>query len=111
MKFNPTKLSWAAPTTNADGTPITYALEYEVGLEDPDGELQPLMVVPSQLQTDAGNYEAPISDLGLPKGKTYRIAMRTFAKDDPKRMSQWSNTVEFAISEQIPNAPLELRVI
>jgi len=108
MKVNPTKLSWKAPTTNVDGTPITYALEYEVGVVQTDGSISPLMVVPSQLQTDAG-YEAPIGDLGLDYG-IYEVVLRTFAKDAPERVSDWSNPVGFAISEQIPNAPLELRV-
>ena len=109
MKVNPTKLSWKAPTTNVDGTPITYALEYEVGVVQTDGSISPLMVVPSQLQTDVG-YEAPIADLQLDYG-TYEIALRTFAKDNPQRVSDWSNPVEFAISQEIPSAPLELRVI
>jgi hypothetical protein len=107
MKVNPTILSWKGPTTNVDGTPITYALEYEVGLVA-DGNVTPLMVVPAQLQTGTG-YEAPIGGLGLDYG-TYEVVLRTFAKDDPERVSDWSNPVEFAISEQIPNAPLELRV-
>lgn len=107
MKVNPTMLSWKAPTTNVDGTPITYALEYEVGIVA-DGTITPLMVVPAQLQTGT-DYEAPIGGLGLDYG-TYEIVLRTFAKEDPERVSDWSNSVEFAISEQIPNPPLELRV-
>ena len=109
MKINPTKLSWVAPVTNEDGTPIDYALEYEAGLESDTGSLVPLMVIPAQLQT-GNEYEAPIADLGLGSGATYRIALRTFAKDDPNRKSVWSNKVEFAISDRIPNPPLELRV-
>lgn len=108
MKVNPTILSWKGPTTNVDGTPITYALEYEVGLVGSDGAITPLMVVPAQLQTNT-DYEAPIGGLGLDYG-VYEIVLRTFAKEAPERVSDWSNPVEFAISEQIPNAPLELRV-
>lgn len=108
MKINPSIMSWTAPTTNIDGTPIQYDLEYEVGLMDAKQVIQPLMVIPAQLQT-GNDYEAPIDALDLVNG-TYQIALRTFAKDDPKRVSAWSNPVEFAISEQIPNAPLALAV-
>lgn len=109
MKINPEKLAWTAPKTNVDGTPIDYALEYEVGLQDEEGALVPLMVVPSQLQTDEG-YEAPIADLGLESGKVYRVALRTFAKEEPKRVSAWSDVVSFAISDRIPSPPLDVRV-
>jgi len=108
MKINPSVLSWTALTTNIDGTPIQYDLEYEVGLMDANQVVRPLMVIPAQLQT-GNDYEAPIDALGLANG-TYQIALRTFAKDNPKRVSTWSNPVEFAISEQIPNAPLALAV-
>ena len=109
MKINPTKLSWQAPVTNVDGTPIDYVLQYEVGLMDAQGVLQPLIVIPAQLQS-GNEYEAPIADLQLASGSTYNIALRTFAKEDPARKSTWSNKVEFAISDRIPNAPLELAV-
>lgn len=108
MKINPSVMSWTAPTTNVDGTPIQYELEYEIGMSDANGAISPLMVIPAQLQTDS-DYKAPIAALGLANG-TYQIALRTFAKDDPKRVSAWSEPVEFAISEQIPNAPLALAV-
>lgn len=107
IKVNPTKLTWQAPTTNVDGTPINYAIEYEVGIVTGD-TIDVLMVVPAQLQTDTG-YEAPISELGLDYG-VYEIVLRTFAKDDPERVSAWSNPADFAISREIPNAPLDLRV-
>ena len=109
MKVNPTILSWKAPTTNVDGTPIDYALEYEVGLVGADGSIAPLMVVASQLQT-GDTYEAPIADLGLEVGQTYAIAMRTFAKEQPSRKSTWSAQVEFAISNRIPMPPLSVAV-
>jgi|AntRauTorcE11898_2_1112593.scaffolds.fasta_scaffold77097_1 hypothetical protein len=109
MKINPTKLNWKAPTTNVDGTPIDYALEYEVGMVGAEGVISPLMVVPSQLQTDAG-YEAPITELGLDVGRTYEIALRSFAKEQPSRKSVWSDTVEFAMSNRIPSPPLSVTV-
>ena len=109
MKVNPKQLSWKAPTTNVDNTPIDYELNYEVGLEDANGQLQPLMVIPGQLQ-DGSTYTAPIADLGLTAGKVYTIALRSFAKDDPARKSQYSASVEFAISDRIPNPPLVFAV-
>jgi hypothetical protein len=110
MKINPTTLSWMAPTTNVDGTPIDYELQYEIGLYDEEADsIVPLMTVPSSLRTDeAGAYEAPIADVGLDTG-SYEMALRSFAKEDPERVSLWSNTVEFAISDRIPNPPLEFR--
>ena len=109
MNINPTEMTWQAPTTNTDGTPIDYVLNYEVGLEDGNGQLQPLMVIPGQLQ-EGGEYKAPMGNLGLPVGSTYRIALRTFAKDQPARKSVYSDLVEFAISDRIPNPPLGFAV-
>jgi hypothetical protein len=106
MKINPTKLGWSAPKTNEDGTEITYSLEYEVGkLVAPD-TIEPIMVVASQLQ-EGGRYEAPLSDVALGYGE-HTLMLRTFAKDDPKRKSKWSVGVTFALSAEIPNAPLDL---
>jgi hypothetical protein len=106
MKVNPKQLIWQAPTTNVDGTPIDYALNYEVGLSV-DGKMEPLMVVPGQLQ-GGGEYTAPIADLGLAPGRVYAIALRSFAKEQPARKSAYSGTVKFAISERIPSAPFML---
>ena len=110
MKINPTTLSWMAPTTNVDGTAIDYELQYELGLYDNEADLiEPLMTIPAQLRNDeTGAYEAPIADVRLDTG-TYEMALRSFAKEDPERVSTWSNTVEFAISDRIPSAPLEFR--
>lgn len=107
MKINPKTMSWEAPTTNVDGTPITYALEYEVGL-DQNGVLAPIVTIPGQLK-EGDSYTAPIADLPLEYGE-HTIAMRSFAKDDPGRMSAWSEPVSFVLSEEIPNAPLDFRV-
>lgn len=110
MKFNPEKLVWKAPTTNVDGTPIDYELDYELGVAGTDGTFAPVLVVPAQLQGD-GYYNAPIAEMPFEKGGVYTVAMRSFAKDDRTRMSAWSNPVEFAISDRVPSAPLELRAI
>lgn len=109
MKLNPTTLSWNAPTTNVDGTPIDYELEYEVGLapEGAVGDYQPLVTIPGQLREDE-TYEAPISDLPLEYGE-HTIAMRSFEKAMPTRVSAWSEPVTFML-QTVPSRPLELRV-
>lgn len=108
MKTNPKTMSWEAPTTNEDGTEITYALEYEVGLKPPEGPFYVIVTIPGQLQED-DRYTAPIADLSLEHGE-YTIALRSFAKENPERVSAWSNAVTFVLSAEIPERPLELRV-
>lgn len=108
MKINPETLSWTAPTTNVDGTEITYVLEYEVGLSEND-MFVPIVTIPGQL-ADNDRYTAPIADLPLEYGE-HTIALRSFAKEDPDRKSVWSAPVSFVLSEEIPNAPLDFRVI
>lgn len=108
MKLNPTTMSWNAPTTNIDGTPIDYELEYEVGLHTGEqGGYEPLLTIPGQLR-EGETYEAPISDLMLEHGEN-TIAIRSFAKQDPDRISEWSEPVTFRL-QPVPSAPLELRV-
>jgi hypothetical protein len=105
MKVNPKVIAWSAPTTNTDGTQIAYALEYEVG-QVLVGGIVPIMVVASQLQ-EGGKYNAPITDISLDYGE-HTLVLRTFAKDDPERKSDWSASVTFALSAEIPSAPLDL---
>lgn len=107
MKINPKKLSWEAPTTNVDGTPIDYEVDYELGIEV-NGVINPFLVVPAQLN-ELGGYEAPIADMGFDYGE-HVVALRTFAKNDPTRKSVWSNTVNFIMSRRIPKAPTSLSV-
>jgi len=111
MKVNPKTMGWAAPTTNEDGTAITYELNYEVGVrsgENPTGDYDPIVTIPGQLR-DGGRYEAPISDLPLDFGR-HEIVLRAFAKDDPDRMSAWSPPVAFVLSAEKPSAPKGLQV-
>lgn len=105
MKINPKTLSWQAPTTNTDGTPIQYALEYELGVET-NGAFVPQLTVPAQLNSD-GRYEAAIEGMAFEYGQ-HTVAMRTFAKDEPARKSVWSASVNFTLSRQIPNPPMDL---
>lgn len=108
MKINPKRILWTAPTQNQDGTPIDYALEYELGVEI-DGVVTPKLVIPAQLNGE-GSYEAPIADMGFEFGQ-HNIALRTFAKDDPARKSVWSASVNFTLSRRIPNPPVDLRLL
>jgi hypothetical protein len=105
MKVNPKVIAWSAPTTNTDGTQIAYALEYEVG-QVLVGGIVPIMVVASQLQ-EGGQYNAPIADIALDFGE-HTLVLRTFAKEDQERKSEWSVGVTFALSAQIPNPPFDV---
>ncbi|MFP3979147.1 hypothetical protein [Marinobacter sp. KMM 10035] len=112
MKINPTTLSWTAPTTNVDGSPIDYELEYEVGIEPKDveaevGYYKPIATIPGQLRANE-RYEAPISELPLEYGEN-TIALRSFKKAVPELVSQWSDPVTFML-QPVPERPLELRV-
>lgn len=109
MKINPKTMSWEAPTTSVDGTPIDYELEYEVGLATGKqlGDYQPVATIPGQLR-EGKTYEAPISDLALEYGE-HTIALRSFKKANPELISEWSDSVTFSL-QPVPAAPLELRV-
>lgn len=107
-KVNPTKLTWTAPTTNTDGTPIQYEVDYELGVVGEDGGITPKLVVVGELR-DSDDYVAQISEMGFEKG-THKVALRALAADDPERASEWSAPVSFTISDEIPNPPLDLAV-
>lgn len=107
MKLNPKKLIWEAPTTNSDGSAIRYELEYEVGVLMGDEMYEPILTVPGQLRVGQ-LYEAQIAHFALEAGE-HVIALRSFAKGDPERRSEWSESVVFRIAE-VPSAPLGLRV-
>lgn len=108
MKINPKTLSWQAPTTNVDGTPIDYELDYELGVVD-NGVTTAKLVIPAQLN-ETGAYEAAIANMGFAYGE-HTVALRTFAKDDPARKSAWSNSVNFILSRRIPSAPTNVAVV
>lgn len=107
-KVNPTELSWAAPTTNVDGSPIQYELNYELGIQDVNGVIQPNVAIVGSLREDE-KYVAPIADMGFETG-LHVVALRSMAADNPQRVSEWSNTVEFYISDEIPAPPLDVAV-
>jgi hypothetical protein len=108
VKVNPKDLSWVAPTTNTDGTPIQYELSYELGIQDAAGLIQPNVTIVGSLRED-DKYVAPIADMGFESG-SHTIALRSLAANDPLRVSDWSSTVQFFISDEIPSAPLDVAV-
>lgn len=110
MKINPTKLTWQAPTTNQDGSPIDYELDYEIGfISDGVADPVPYFVVPSSLQPVEGTYELMLDELGLGQG-TYMLVMRANHRENLKRVSQWSSPVAFEFTTEIPSAPLNVAV-
>lgn len=111
MTINPEKFQWRAPDTNTDGTAITVPLNYELGVANESGVFEPYMTIVGTLQTD-GVYQAPISDAFTTTGN-YTVALRTLANIDEGNVqqSEWTDAVEFIISEQVPNSPLEFTVL
>ena len=108
-KVNPSVILWDKPQNNVDGTPIDYPLEYEVGLADENGDIQPKATIVGSLQANDTTYEAPIKDMGLQAGE-HEMAIRSFEKDNPLRKSVWSDTVNFTITKVLPEAPKNLQV-
>lgn len=106
--INPTNLTWRAPTTNTDGTPIQYELSYELGVVGPQGDIQPYVTVVGSLR-ETDDYVAPISDMQFSAGE-HQVVLRALAENDPQRASEWSQPVTFIISDEIPNAPLDVAV-
>lgn len=111
MTINPEMFQWRAPNTNTDGTPITVPLDYELGVSNESGVFEPYMTIAGILQTD-DVYQAPISDAFTEFGE-YTVSLRTVARLDADNTthSAWSLPVEFTISAQVPNSPLEFTVL
>ena len=102
-KQNPTKIRWRAPTENTDGTPITYALAYNLYVND-------LLVTsfPGTLNPD-GEYQFLFSELGAPLApeQTHTVALTAFSTANPTRESAKSAAVEVFFFK-IPQAPFGL---
>lgn len=105
---NRTHLKWQAPTENTDGTPIDYALDYELGRES-NGDFVPLAVFPGTLNQD-GSYSAPLADFALDYG-THTMALRAINRDKPHLISEWSNSISFTLSTETPKAPFGLSAV
>lgn len=102
-RLNPDLITWRAPTTNVDGTPIDYELAYELEL---DGEA--VATFPGRLNAE-GIYEQSTADL-FPDVQyaAYRVTLRAFRVDQPTLKSAPSNAVEYVFDRRVPNAPFLL---
>lgn len=111
MKVNPQELSWTAPTENTDGTPIDYALAYELGWRiDPAAAFEPVASFPGQLNPD-GSYRADIPAFNFPGDQVFQLALNAFRQDAPQLKSDWSNAIEVLISGKVPLAPASFDVL
>lgn len=114
-QVNPKNLSWIAPTTNTDGSPITNPLDYELGVRRAeDAAPQAYMSVVGSLQ-EGGDYNAPLDKTGLQTGVPLFLSLRAINRMDPSNpmddlTSAWSNEVEILLSNGIPEAPTNFTV-
>jgi hypothetical protein len=101
------ELRWNAPTTNVDGTPIDYPLDYELGSR-PAGDVQeptPLFSVVGTLQGD-GSYLAPLTQMAWDTNGQYELFLRAINRDDPAAISGWNDPILLTVSSSIPNPPV-----
>jgi len=98
-------LRWQPPTTNVDGTPIDYPLDYELGskLTTDAGEPQARFVVVGTLQGD-GTYEAPLAQMGWAVGQ-HELYLRAINHNDLNAVSAWNDPILLSVSASVPNPP------
>ena len=106
---NPTVFRWQAPTTSEDGTPIDYALNYELGEDDGTGVYTPIVTIVGALQPD-DFYEAQVDQIAWTVGE-HTVALRTINAEEEGKVSAWSNPATFVWSDRIPNPPLFFSVV
>jgi hypothetical protein len=88
-----TMLSWLAPTENVDGTPINYALTYQLYING-----AATMVFPGSLNPD-GKYEFPLADVpALQESGSYTLELTAFKEgvdleQNPLMESEKSNSI------------------
>ena len=109
MSINPEKLSWTAPTTNVDGTPIDYELAYDLGIGPVGGPYEVRSTFPGTLNPD-GMYEADLPALNLDEDVTYALVLRALNVNLPEAPSEWTGEVEIMFTGKLPNAPTGLLV-
>jgi len=103
-KLNPTKITWEAPTSNTDGSPIVGDLAYRLyvdgsGFADFPGALNP-----------DGKYEADITVMGLPDGAS-TLTLAAFYVDKPELISDPSNGIDIVLGVARPNPPTGLDAV
>jgi hypothetical protein len=107
---NPRALSWTAPTKNTDGTNITYALDYEVGVQQPDNTITGVLTTPGSLNPQ-GQYEVLVADVAaISSIGSHTVAVRAINRAKPTEKSVWTNTLTFVNSTETPEAPLAFTV-
>lgn len=99
---NPTKLSWTAPTTNADGSPLTDLAGYKVYCGSGPGKYTSA----KDIGLPTGNTYA-ISSLSLPDGSNYCVMT---AYDTSGNESVYSSEVRVPLDHLGPAAPQGLTV-
>jgi len=103
MALNPEKLSWTAPDTNTDGTPIDYALSYNMYV---DGTINSSF--PGSLNPD-GRYEIPFADTAIGNEGTFNITLTAFNQTFPEAESDPSAPLEVTFAP-VPLAPTDLAI-
>ena len=92
-----TKLSWTAPTENVDGSPIDYALSYELQEDD-----VPIISFPGSLNPD-GTYSVLLADVPTFTRGDHNLTLEAIS--DTGVHSADSNVVVLTADVQ-PGAPL-----
>lgn len=94
-------LSWEAPTTNSDGSPLTDLGGYKLYCGQSSGTYGTVK--------DVGNILAyPISN-DLPIDGTYYCSATAY--DTSGNESPYSNEVTFPLDRRVPGVPINLKVL
>ena len=107
MPLSRDRLEWQAPTENIDGTAIDYDLDYELGLTTTaGGPLVATTTFPGTLNPD-GTYYADLTSMVFPIGDL-ELGLRVINRDDPTRVSDWSNRLPLVVTGAPPRPPVLL---
>lgn len=112
--LNPNTFSWNAPTEREDGSPISIALDYEIGVKYPgETTITPLMVVVGELQ-EGGNYVAQIDKADLPRDTVIELFMRAIDRQSEGEAddlySRWTDESILIKFVAVPNPPTNFTV-
>lgn len=106
-----TKLAWQAPTENEDGTPIDYALAFNLYIGDAPTAT---VALPGTLNQD-GSYTAELTDIAalqsIDAGVQVSLTLTAFETDDPERESEKSDPVLLMRVIADPKAPADVSLI
>lgn len=122
MPLNAPAIRWRAPTTEVDGSAITYPLDYILGVSEqandprwsdpvnPDGTLAlEVATFPGELNPD-GTYQVATADLAaFDRDGEYFVRMAAMRRNDRNAVSAWSNEVVYTFDRPgNPEAPVLL---